>query len=85
MLDTMHLYAQYRVLLFVFDFKLKGDMTHPTPYLGPISKRALTSMAINKIASYANDLVSNQQQGAAGASDKATQAIGMIRQFLKKK
>jgi len=69
----------------VFDFKLKGDMMHPVPYLGPISKRALTSMAINKISSYASDLVSKQQQTASGGVDKAKEAIDMIRQLIKKK
>ncbi|MDP3790997.1 MAG: DUF748 domain-containing protein [Candidatus Omnitrophota bacterium] len=69
----------------VFDFKLKGDMAHPTPYLGPISKRALTSMAIDKITSYAIDQVSNQQSGAGGQVDKAKEAIDMVRQLLKKK
>lgn len=69
----------------VFDFKLKGDMMHPVPYLGPISKRALTSMAMNKIADFALDQVANQQQGASGQIDKAKEAIDMIRQFIKKK
>ncbi len=34
----------------VFDFKIKGDMANPKFYFGPISKRALTSMAVDKIS-----------------------------------
>lgn len=67
----------------VFDFKLKGDMAKPTFYLGPISKRALTSMVVDKIASYAVDQ-STKQGGANKNIDKAKEAIDMVRQFLKK-
>ena len=68
----------------VFDFKLKGDMNNPTFYLGPISKRAMTSMVVDKIASYAIDQATKQQGGANNDIDKAKQAIDMVRQFLKK-
>lgn len=68
----------------VFDFKLKGDMTSPTIYLGPISKRALTSMAIDKVASYAASQVSKQAGNANSSVDKAKEAIDVFRQFLKK-
>jgi len=66
----------------VFDFKLKGDMTKPEFYLGPISKRALTSMVINKVAAYAIDQAAKQ----SGVNDmgKAKEAIDMFRQLLKK-
>ena len=69
----------------VFDFKLKGDMAKPEFYLGPISKRALTSMALNKISSYALDQVSGQKQGGNKGVDNAKEAIDMVRQLLKKK
>lgn len=69
----------------VFDFKLKGDMAKPQFYLGPISKRALTSVAIDQMASYAIDQVTKQKQGADGQIDKAKEAIDMVRQLLKKK
>lgn len=69
----------------VFDFKLKGDMADPQFYLGPISKRALTSMTIDKIASYAIDQVTKQNEGAGKDIDKAKEAIDMVRGFLKKK
>ncbi len=69
----------------VFDFKLKGDMADPQFYLGPISKRALTSMAIDKVASYAIDQVTKQSEGAGKNIDKAKEAIDMVRSLLKKK
>ena len=69
----------------VFDFKLKGDMANPTFYLGPISKSALTSMAMDKIASYALNQVTKNQGGANNQTDKAKEAVDMVRQFLKKK
>jgi len=67
----------------VFDFKLKGDMAKPIFYLGPISKRALTSMVVDKIASYASGLT-GENQGENKGVDNAKQAIDMVRQFLKK-
>lgn len=33
----------------IFDFKIKGDMSDPKFYLGPKSKEALVSMAVDKI------------------------------------
>ena len=68
----------------VFDFKLKGDMASPTTYLGPISKRALTSMAIDKVASYAVNQVTKQTDNATGSVDKAKEAIDMFKKLLKK-
>ena len=66
----------------VFDFKLKGEMTKPQFYLGPISKRALTSMVVDKMASYA---INQATKGGGGNDiDKAKEAISMVRQFLKK-
>ena len=34
----------------LFDFKIKGDMAKPQFYFGPISKQALTLMAVDKIS-----------------------------------
>lgn len=34
----------------VFDFKIKGDMSNPKFYFGPISKRSLTAMTVDKIS-----------------------------------
>jgi hypothetical protein len=69
----------------VFDFKLKGDMANPQFYLGPISKRALTSMALSKATSYALDQISGQKQDANKQIDKAKEAIDMVRELLKNK
>jgi hypothetical protein len=70
----------------VFDFRIKGDMSSPKFYLGPISKRALTSMAIDKISSYAVNQISKQANGAAGGTvDKAKDYIDMVKELIKKK
>jgi len=66
----------------VFDFKLKGDMNRPTFYLGPISKRAITSMALDKIASYALDQVG---EGAGDGGGKVDQYIDLVKTLMKKK
>jgi hypothetical protein len=69
----------------VFDFKVKGDMAKPEFYLGPISKRAITSMAIDKISSYAVDAVTKQAGGAAEQIDKAKEYIDLFRGLINKK
>lgn len=69
----------------VFDFKLKGSMDKPEFYLGPISKRALTSMALNKVTSFALEQISKQGGGSGSDIDKAKEAIDMFKGFLKKK
>ena len=70
----------------VFDFKIKGDMNNPKFYLGPISKRALTSMALDKISSYAINQISKQGNNAAGGTvDKAKDYIDMFQELIKKK
>lgn len=71
----------------VFDFKIKGDMDNPRFLLGPISKRALTSMAIDKI-SQAIDKMSNKDAPQSGAPksdiEKAKEYIDMFKGFIKK-
>jgi hypothetical protein len=70
----------------VFDFKIKGDMAHPQFYFGPISKRALTSMALDKISSYAINQISKQTNNAAGGTvDKAQDYINMFKGLINKK
>jgi uncharacterized protein involved in outer membrane biogenesis len=69
----------------VFDFKLKGSMDKPEFYLGPISKRALTSMALHKVTSFALEQMSKQGGGSGSDMDKAKEAIDMFKGFLKKK
>ena len=69
----------------VFDFRIKGDMSKPEFFLGPISKRALTNMAIDKVTSYAVQQVAKQNGGAAANIDKAQGYIDMFKGFLQKK
>ena len=70
----------------VFDFKIKGDMNNRRFYLGPISKRALTSMALDKISSYAiNQMTKPAGAAAGGTVDKAQDYINMIGELIKKK
>lgn len=68
----------------VFDFKIKGDMTNPQFYLGPISKRAITSMAIDKISSVVEQ-ITKPKDVAGGAVDKTKDYIDLIRGFINKK
>lgn len=71
----------------VFDFKIKGVMSNPRFYLGPISKQAITAMAIDKISS-AIQRVSGQGQ-ASGAQktdiEKAKDYIDMLKGLINKK
>ena len=61
-------------------------MAHPQFYFGPISKRALTSMALDKISSYTINQISKQTNNAAGGTvDKAKDYINMVRELIKKK
>ena len=70
----------------VFDFKIKGDMNSPRFYLGPISKRALTSMVIDKISSYAINQITKPADAATGGTiDKTKDYINMFRELIKKK
>ncbi len=70
----------------VFDFKIKGDIADPKFYLGPISKRALTSMAIDKISSYAiNQITKPANDATGGTVDKTKEYINMFRDLIQKK
>ncbi|MCX5665488.1 MAG: DUF748 domain-containing protein, partial [Candidatus Omnitrophica bacterium] len=70
----------------VFDFKIKGDMNSPRFYLGPISKRAMTSMALDKISSYAMNQIAKPADAATdGTVDKAQDYINMFKELIKKK
>jgi len=69
----------------IFDFRIKGDMASPKFYLGPISKRALTSMAIDKISSYAIKQITKKTGAAAnGTVDKAKDYIDMFKGLIEK-
>ncbi len=70
----------------VFDFKIKGDMKSPRFYFGPISKRALTSMALDKISSYAiNQITKPADTATGGTVSKAQDYIAMVKELIKKK
>lgn len=76
----------------VFDFKMKGDMASPRFYLGPISRQAITAMAVDKITQAiqqaARESASTAQGGAAeGETDmqKAAKYINLINEIMTKK
>lgn len=75
----------------VFDFKIKGDMSNPKFYLGPISKEALTSMAIDKISSAIEAAAESGKKGQGAPSEaksdveKAKEYIGVFMDMIKKK
>ena len=61
-------------------------MAHPQFFLGPISKRALTSMALDKISSYAiNQITKPADAATSGTVDKTTDYINMFKELIKKK
>lgn len=66
----------------VFDFKIKGDMASPKFYLGPISKQALASMAIDKVAKVISEA---SQKGSGGASDKVNDYVGLFKALVNKR
>ncbi len=65
----------------VFDFKIKGDMAKPEFFLGPKSKEALVSMAVDKISE-----VIGKQAEASGNSDlkKAKDYVDLFRGLINK-
>lgn len=78
----------------IFDFKIKGRMPDPQFYLGPISKQAVASMAIDKIAQALSDAAKDQADPQAAAAreagkttdiEKAAEYIDMFKSLLKEK
>jgi len=69
----------------VFDFKIKGDMDNPKFYLGPISKQALTSMAIDKISSAIQKASSPEGGGPKSDIEKAKEYIDLFKGLINKK
>ena len=71
----------------VFDFKIKGDMANPRFYLGPISKQAITNMAIDKISSAIQQASGQSQTPGAPKTDieKAKDYIDMFKGLINKK
>lgn len=74
----------------VFDFKIKGNMADPKFHLGPISKAAVTAMAIDKISAVIAEAGKAQQGQAAGATgdsdyEKVKGLIDAFKGLTKKK
>jgi len=76
----------------VFDFKIKGDITNPRFFLGPISKQAVAAMVIDKVGDVLQQMA-RKGSGQAGAvaseagnsgADKTKQIIDMVKGFLDK-
>ena len=67
----------------IFDFKIKGDMADPKFYLGPKSKEAIISMAVDKIS---NAIQKNTSGAGAPKNDieKAKGYINMFKELIKK-
>jgi hypothetical protein len=68
----------------VFDFKIKGDMNNPQFYLGPISKQALTMMAIDKVSAIIQEAAGGPKNPTP-ETDKTQAYIDLIKEFMKKK
>jgi len=72
----------------VFDFKIKGDMKDPKFFLGPKSKEAITSMAIDKVSDVVEKM-SKGKDGAAGSPksdiEKAQEYINLFKGIIDKK
>ncbi len=65
----------------VFDFKIKGDMSKPQFYLGPISKQALVSMAVDKISG----AIEKNQSGTGGKQSDIDKYMGIVKGMINKK
>lgn len=72
----------------IFDFKIKGEMSNPKFYLGPISKQALASMAIGKLSDIIGDVAGASAKQGADASktgvEKAKEYIELFKGLIKK-
>ncbi len=66
----------------VFDFKIKGPMSEPKFYLGPITKRAMTSMAVDKIGGAISRVTENE--GGKSDIEKAKEVVDLFKGFIKK-
>lgn len=69
----------------VFDFKIKGDMANPRFYLGPISKQALASMAIDKVSDIVQKASASRGPGANSDMENAKQYIDLFKGLINKK
>jgi hypothetical protein len=67
----------------IFDFKIKGEMADPKFYLGPKSKEAIISMAVDKISAAIQK--GTESPGGAPKNDigKAKQYIDLFKGLIK--
>ncbi len=78
-----------RAIYAPFDFKIKGEMSDPKFYLGPISKQALTSMAVDKVSEIVQEMTKPKSQGEGAAApksdiEKAKEYIELFKGLIKK-
>ena len=73
----------------IFDFKIKGEMSNPKFYLGPISKQAMTAYTIDKISDAVQQFSNQQAQPASGGpktnAEKIKQYIDIFKDIANKK
>lgn len=69
----------------LFDFKIKGEMSNPRFLLGPISKRALTSMAVDKISGAIAAMSGQGSGGSSAGANDAEAIVDAIKSMMKKK
>ena len=68
----------------IFDFKIKGDMSDPKFYLGPKSKEAIISMAVDKISAAIQKNAGSGTGAPKSDIEKAQQYIDMFKGLIKK-
>ncbi len=68
----------------IFDFKIKGDMSAPTFYLGPKSKETLISMAVDKISAAIQKSQGPGNSSSGSSIDKAKDYIDLFKGLIKK-
>ena len=69
----------------VFDFKIKGDISEPKFFLGPISKQALTSMAIDKISNAIQQVQQGDTSKPKNDVEKVKEYIDLFKDLVNKK
>ncbi len=66
----------------VFDFKVKGPLSKPSFYLGPITKKALTSMIVDRTLSSITKII--QGTGSGPKLDDAQEVINALQSIMAK-
>ena len=68
----------------IFDFKIKGDMSDPKFFLGPKSKEALISMAVDKISAAIEKNAGSGGAASGNSISKAQQYMDLFKGLIKK-